>query len=123
MITSPEQALLLMRKWFDEKTLLKVMLVPHSGFFTVRMMGFIGSLSENGIIVGSHADKTRAPDHYIELNPTSCRFYDYLEAKDIEGESDEVRQYLAKYHGVAGLTIVLSDKTRVSFFEQAEGNV
>ena len=120
MITSPEQAFLLLRKWFDEKTLLKVMLVPHNGLFTVRMMGFIGSLSSAAMMIGDHADLTKFPNHYIEVKPAACRLYDYLEAKDIEGEPEEVKAYLAKHHGIAGLSIVSSDKTRISLFEQGD---
>ena|SRR5215469_5558763 len=119
MTISPEQALDLLRKWSDEKTLLKIMLVPASGLFTVRMMGFIGALSQNGITIGNHSDETVPPSHYIEFNPTSCRFFDYLETKDLKGESQEVKQSLAEQHGIASLSIVLSDKARVRFFEQA----
>src|SRR5215831_15241730 len=120
MIASAEEALALLRKWFDEKTLLKVLLVSSNASFTVRMMGFIGALTSQCILISDHSDRTKAPRHYIEINPTACRYYDYLEAKDIEGESENVKQYISKHQGVAGLSIVLSDHTRLTLFEQSD---
>jgi hypothetical protein len=116
MIAPTEEAFSLLRKWFAEKTLLKVMLISPNGSLTVRVMGFIFSLSPQSILIGDHSDRTEAPRHYIEINRAACRFYDYLEVKNINGESERA---IAGHHGIAGLSIVLSDNSRFSLFEEA----
>jgi hypothetical protein len=101
MTISPEEALSLLRRWFNQKIPLKVKLVPSGGLFTVRMIGFISALSEPAVIVADHTDGTRPPQHYIEVNSGFCGF---------------------EQHGITGLTIVLSDNTRLSLFKRDASN-
>jgi len=110
MQISSGQALSLLHKWFDEKTPLKIMLASSNDSFTVRVMGLIRALTGDAVIIGATFDTTEAPAHYIAIKPSECRAYDYKETKDLDGESEDVKQYLADAHGIAGLSIVLADK-------------
>lgn len=38
--------------------------------------------------------------HYIELNPQACEFYDYLETKDLKGQTEKAKQFLAENYGL-----------------------
>ena len=119
MIVSADSALLLLRKWRDERTRLKAFLVTGDGVFTVRMMGFITTLSSNGGILLCDS-LSEVADHYIQIDPSTSVQFDYLEAKDLKQQPEEIRRYLAEHHGIAGLSLVFPSKSRITFFEQKE---
>jgi|ERR671925_560664 hypothetical protein len=122
MIASGEDALNLLRKWFEERTPVKAFFVPADSLAEVVVSGFVNALSkEGGILIsdGSVPEKD-VPKHYIWIDPTHAREFDYGEAKDVAGVPEEVRHYLAEAHGVASLSIRFEGGSRLSIFERRQ---
>ncbi len=125
MVITAEDALGLLRKWFDERTRVKALWVSADLLLTAKVTGFVNGLAQDGgIIIANDVSlsKEKPPIHFLQIDHTRCMAYEYMEAKDIKGYPPEVRDYLIATHGLSNLTIRFTDGSHLSIFEFQDSN-
>jgi len=119
MIPSGEEAVLLLKRLFDERLPVLVFFVSADSKVEVKVSGFVNGLATDMIIFsdGAEAVPTSIPSNRLCVDPRSIVETRYGEAKDVAGLSGEGKSELESKYGMASLAFKLSSGARLTVFE------
>jgi hypothetical protein len=119
MMVSGEDALRLLRKWFEERTPVKAFLVLEDSVADIIVSGFVTGLSDDGgiLISDSSVEEEDSTKNHIRIDPRRATHFEYGEARDLGSVPEESRRYLAERHGASSLSIRFAGGCRLSIFE------
>ena len=116
MDVAAEEAFALLHKWYEERTPVNALFVSADSVAIARLRGFVSSPApERGIVISP--DEADVTPNYLRIDISEAVGFDYMEAKDLTGFSEEERERLAQKHGYANLRIRFSTGSRLSLFE------
>ncbi len=118
MIPSGEDAVLLLKRLFDERLPILVFFVSADRTVEVKVSGFVNALAREMIIFSDGGPlPTSVPANRLCVNPLSIIETQYGELKDIEGLTAWQKSELEAKLGTASLVFKLSSGARLTVFE------
>jgi hypothetical protein len=118
MISSGEEAVLLLKRLFDERLPILVWFVSADKNVDVKVSGFVNGLARDMIIFSDGEPvPTSLPSNRLCVNPLSIVEARYEELKDIEVLSAAQKVELEAKYGAASIIFKLSSGARLTVFE------
>jgi len=118
MISSGEDAVLLLKRLFDERLPILVWFVSADKSVDVKVSGFVNGLARDMIIFSDgDPDPSSLPSNRLCIDPLSIVEARYEELKDVAGLSAEKKAELEAKYGGASIVFKLSSGGRLSVFE------
>ncbi len=118
MISSGEEAVLLLKRLFDERLPVLVWFVSADTSVDVKISGFVNGLARDMIIFSDGEPVPNSPQlNRLCVAPLSIVEARYVELKDVDGLSTERKKELSAKYGSASIAFKLSSGARLSVFE------
>jgi hypothetical protein len=118
MISSGEEAVLLLKRLFDERLPILVWFVSADKNVDVKVSWFVNGLARDMIIFSDGEPvPTSLPSNRLCVNPLSIVEARYEELKDIEVLSAAQKLELQAKYGAASIIFKLSSGARLTVFE------
>lgn len=120
MLASPQEALDILKKWFDESTRVTALLVSPDSLVTVKVTGFVNGVTSRILISDGSHDKTVIPKNFLLVPIEFISSFQYIEAREL-GLSPEEQEQLTEKFGTASLSLIYQSEVRLSIFEHPPG--
>lgn len=115
---SGEEAVLLLKRLFDERLPILVWFVSADAKVNVKVSGFVNGLSQELMIFSDGEPvPTSRQSNLISVDPRSVVEVRYAELKDAKELSPEEMSELEAKYGSASLALKLSSGARLTIFE------